>query len=151
MVGTEVPKPGGETESLGGLAVTEPEAVLRTWDLHRVAFLDKGLSHALSRVIGIVVQPGVDFGNSQIFAFDKGKAAALSAAVAEIPGAVFEAHSTDYQTGRALADLVASHFAILKVGPELTAAYREAVVAMAAIEEWLPVRKGPASWKSSTM
>ena len=94
---------------------------------------------ALSRVIGIVVQPGVDFGNSQIFAFDRQKAASLSAAVADIPGAAFEAHSTDYQAPGALHDLVASHFAILKVGPELTAAYREAVVAMASIEEWLPV------------
>jgi D-tagatose-bisphosphate aldolase class II non-catalytic subunit len=139
VIGTEVPKPGGETEELGGLAVTAPEAVLHTFELHRAAFLDRGLSEALARVIGIVVQPGVDFGNSQIVDFDKTKAGELSAAVARIPGAVFEAHSTDYQTRRALTDLVASHFAILKVGPELTAAYREAVVAMAAIELWLPV------------
>jgi D-tagatose-1,6-bisphosphate aldolase subunit GatZ/KbaZ len=34
---------------------------------------------------------------------------------------------------------VASRFAILKVGPELTAAYREAVVAMACIEDRLPI------------
>ena len=38
----------------------------------------------------------------------------------------------------ALADLVASQFAILKVGPELTFAYREAVFAMAAMEQQLP-------------
>ena len=139
VIGTEVPKPGGETEELGGLAVTQPDAVLRTYELHRSAFLGRGLTNALSGVIGIVVQPGVDFGNSQIFAFDRQKAAALSAAVSGIPGAAFEAHSTDYQAPAALHDLVASHFAILKVGPELTAAYREAVVAMAAIEEWLPI------------
>ena len=120
VIGTEVPKPGGETERLGGLAVTEPQAMLRTYELHRSAFLRDGLSAALARVIGIVVQPGVDFGNSQIFAFDRPAAARLSAAVSELPDAVFEAHSTDYQTGRALSDLVASHFAILKVGPELT-------------------------------
>src|SRR6185369_2925471 len=87
IIGTEVPKPGGETEQLGGLAVTQPEAVLRTYQLHRAAFSGSGLSDALSRVIGIVVQPGVDFGNSQIFAFDRSKAARLSAAVAGIPGA----------------------------------------------------------------
>ncbi|MDW6024362.1 class II D-tagatose-bisphosphate aldolase, non-catalytic subunit [Mesorhizobium sp. BAC0120] len=141
VIGTEVPRPGGETEQLAQLAVTEPQAVLRTWELHRSAFEANGLRDALSRVIGIVVQPGVDFGNNQVFAFDKAKAAMLSAAVAGVPGAVFEAHSTDYQTQRALTDLVASHFAILKVGPELTAAYREAVVAMAAIEEWLPAAR----------
>lgn len=139
VIGTEVPVPGGETEILEGLAVTKPEAALRTFELHRAAFAKRGLEAALKRVIGIVVQPGVDFGNSQIFGFDKAKAARLASTIQRIPNAVFEAHSTDYQTPQALHDLVASRFAILKVGPELTAAYREAVVAMACIEDWLPV------------
>ncbi len=141
IIGTEVPKPGGETEELGGLAVTEPHSVEQTYELHRMAFLDLGLEAALSRTIGLVVQPGVDFGNNQIFGFDSGKAARLSAAVADLPGAIFEAHSTDYQSGEALSDLVAAHFAILKVGPELTAGYRAAVVAMASIEAHLPVSR----------
>ena len=139
VIGTEVPIPGGETEVLEGLIVTKPKAALRTYELHRAAFAKRELDSALKRVIGIVVQPGVDFGNSQIFAFDKTKAAALAATIQQIPSAVFEAHSTDYQTPQALHDLVASRFAILKVGPELTAAYREAVVAMACIEYSLPI------------
>ena len=139
VIGTEVPIPGGETEILEGLALTKPEAALRTYELHRTAFKKLGLEAALKRVIGIVVQPGVDFGNSQIFAFNKVKAANLASTINQIPNAVFEAHSTDYQTPQALHDLVASRFAILKVGPELTAAYREAVVAMACIEDWLPI------------
>jgi D-tagatose-1,6-bisphosphate aldolase subunit GatZ/KbaZ len=139
VIGTEVPIPGGETQVLDVLAVTKPEAALRTHDLHRWAFRKLGLDAAFERVIGIVVQPGVDFGNDQVFAFDKAKAAALASSIERIPGAVFEAHSTDYQTPGALRELVRSHFAILKVGPELTAAYRAAVVAMAAIEEHLPV------------
>ena len=139
VIGTEVPVPGGETEVLDSLAVTKPEAALRTFELHRSAFAKRGLEAAIARVIGIVVQPGVDFGNSQVFAFDKAKAAELAAAIQQIPNAVFEAHSTDYQSPQALHDLVASRFAILKVGPELTAAYREAVVAMACIEDRLPI------------
>ena len=139
VIGTEVPVPGGETEVLEGLAVTKPEATLKTFELHRAAFAKHGLDAALERVIGIVVQPGVEFGNSQIFAFDKAEAAALAATIQQIPSAVFEAHSTDYQTPQALHDLVASRFAILKVGPELTAAYREAVVTMACIEDRLPI------------
>ena len=146
VIGTEVPVPGGETEILEGLSVTKPEAALRTYELHRAAFAKHGLQAALARVIGIVVQPGVDFGNSQIFAFDKPKAASLALAISQIPNAVFEAHSTDYQTPQALRDLVASRFAILKVGPELTAAYREAIVAMACIEDRLPIAE-----KSSIM
>jgi D-tagatose-bisphosphate aldolase class II non-catalytic subunit len=137
VIGTEVPVPGGETETLKGLEVTKADAALQTFELHRAAFEKSGLEAAFERVIGIVVQPGVDFGNSQIFAFDKEKAAGLAACVQQIPDAVFEAHSTDYQTARALNELVSASFAILKVGPELTAAYREAVVAMACIEERL--------------
>ena len=139
VIGTEVPIPGGETERLDALEVTRPEAALRTFELHRSAFATLGLADAMARVVGLVVQPGVDMGNSQVFAYDKAKAAALSAAVLRIPDAVYEAHSTDYQTEAALAELVASHFAILKVGPWLTFAFREAVFAMAAIEERLNI------------
>ena len=140
VIGTEVPTPGGETEVLDSLAVTKPEAALRTFEMHRTAFAKRGLEKAFECVIGIVVQPGVDFGNSQIFSFDKERAASLASAIEQIPNAVFEAHSTDYQTPQALRDLVASKFSILKVGPELTAAYREAVVAMACIEDLLPIK-----------
>ena len=134
IIGTEVPIPGGETEVLDGLAVTPPEAAMRTFELHRSAFAKRGVADAMGRVIGLVVQPGVDMGNVQVFGFDKEKAAPLSAALRDFPHIVYEAHSTDFQTERALAELVASHFAILKVGPALTFAFREAVVAMAAIE-----------------
>jgi D-tagatose-1,6-bisphosphate aldolase subunit GatZ/KbaZ len=47
---------------------------------------------------------------------------------------VFEAHSTDYQSREGLRDLVRGHFGILKVGPELTFAFRQAVFALAGIE-----------------
>ena len=107
---------------------------MRTFELHRSAFAKRGVADAMGRVIGLVVQPGVDMGNVQVFGFDREKAAPLSAALRDFPHIVYEAHSTDFQTERALAELVASHFAILKVGPALTFAFREAVVAMAAIE-----------------
>ncbi len=137
VIGTEVPIPGGETEALDSLAVTRPEAARRTFELHRAAFASKGVGEAIDKVIALVVQPGVDMGNTQVFAYDPQKAAALSAAVLDLSGVVFEAHSTDFQTEPALSSLVATHFAILKVGPALTFAFREAVVAMAAIEERL--------------
>ncbi len=141
VIGTEVPIPGGETDNLEGISVTRPEAPVKTYELHQQAFTHLGLSSALERVIGIVVQPGVDFSNTHVIPFETLKAKKLSSAIKDIPGAVFEAHSTDYQTPTALRDLVTSHFAILKVGPELTAAYREAVVSMAMIEERLPLAK----------
>ncbi|GGD98349.1 D-tagatose-1,6-bisphosphate aldolase subunit GatZ [Aureimonas endophytica] len=139
VIGTEVPIPGGETEALDTLAVTPPEAVAHTYALHREAFAARGLEAALERAIGIVVQPGVDFGNDQIFAFQPDKATALSRSAAALPGLCFEAHSTDYQSQDALAALVAHHFAILKVGPELTFAFRQAVAALARIEAEMDV------------
>ena len=135
VIGTEVPIPGGETEALDALAVTRPEAALRTFDLHRRAFSARGVEAAMERVVALVVQPGVDMGNGQVFGYDRAKAAALSAALSGIPGIVYEAHSTDFQSQAALSDLVATHFAILKVGPSLTFAFREAVLALVRIGE----------------
>ena len=67
------------------------------------------------------------------------KAADLSAAIEPVEHIVFEAHSTDYQTAAALAALVRDHFAILKVGPGVTFALREALWGLDAIErEMLP-------------
>ena len=85
----------------------------------------------------MVVQPGVDFDHSSVHAYDPAAAAALSDFVETQPRLVFEAHSTDYQTEDALHALVRDHFAILKVGPAATFAYREALFALAAIEDEL--------------
>ncbi len=138
VIGTEVPVPGGATEDIEGLQVTTPEAALATIDAHRVAFAAAGLQDAWTRVIASVVQPGVEFDHHQVIDYQPADARALSAAIANAPGLVFEAHSTDYQTRDALASLVRDHFAILKVGPGLTFALREALWALDAIErEWI--------------
>ena len=55
----------------------------------------------------------------------------------QLPGLVFEAHSTDYQTRDALIALVKDGFAILKVGPGLTFVLREALYGLDAIAEAL--------------
>ncbi len=138
VVGTEVPTPGGEQETVSELAVTRPEAALRFLELVRGAFGAKGLERAWERVIALVVQPGVEFGDDTVHAYDRSKARALKEAIESVPGVVYEAHSTDYQTTGALRRLVEDHFAILKVGPALTFAFREAVFALANLEEeWL--------------
>jgi len=80
-----------------------------------------------------VVQPGVEFDHHRVIDYVPAKAAALSRSIEPVPGMVFEAHSTDYQTPSALKALVEHHFAILKVGPGLTFALREAFWALADI------------------
>jgi D-tagatose-1,6-bisphosphate aldolase subunit GatZ/KbaZ len=138
VIGTEVPVPGGATESIDGLAVTTPQAALATIEAHRQAFMAAGLDAAWQRVIASVVQPGVEFDHHSVVDYAPQKAHGLSRAITDVPGMVFEAHSTDYQTRDALGALVRDHFAILKVGPGLTFALREALWALDAIEqEWI--------------
>jgi D-tagatose-1,6-bisphosphate aldolase subunit GatZ/KbaZ len=115
----------------------------KTLEVTRNAFFSRGLQDAWERVIGLVVQPGVEFGNDVIFDYVREKAAELSRSLPHSPPLVYEAHSTDYQKPAALRELVEDHFAILKVGPWLTFAYREAVFALSTIErEWLGKRRG---------
>lgn len=142
VIGTEVPVPGGATEAIEGLALTTPEAALATIQAHRTAFAEAGLEDAWQRVVASVVQPGVEFDHHSVIDYAPDKAVALSQAITTVPDMVFEAHSTDYQTRDALDALVRDHFAILKVGPGLTFALREALWALDAIErEWIPAQR----------
>ncbi|MGO6937375.1 class II D-tagatose-bisphosphate aldolase non-catalytic subunit, partial [Rhizobium ruizarguesonis] len=59
----------------------------------------------------------------------------------DMPGLVFEAHSTDYQTAEALSALDDGGYAILKVGPGLTFELREALYGLDAIADVLPGRR----------
>ncbi|MCB1404292.1 MAG: class II D-tagatose-bisphosphate aldolase, non-catalytic subunit, partial [Rhodobacteraceae bacterium] len=127
---TEVPPPGGADHALDAITPTAPEAARRTIAVHRDIFAEAGLAEALGRVLGLVVQPGVEFGNRNVIAYRRDRAQGLAAVLAEEPRLVFEAHSTDYQGAAPLSELVGDGFAILKVGPELTFVLREALYAL---------------------
>ncbi len=139
VIGTEVPTPGGATHELrGGVAVTSAEAAAHTLEVHHRAFLAAGLEDAWSRVVALVVQPGVEFDHDSVVDYDRAKAASLIAWRRQAAGGiVFEAHSTDYQLPDAYSALVEDGFAILKVGPALTFALREGLDALSAIESQL--------------
>jgi D-tagatose-1,6-bisphosphate aldolase subunit GatZ/KbaZ len=143
VIGSEVPAPGGESQAGAPPTISSGDQVHHALELFRAAFAKEKVSAAWERVIGMVVQPGVEFGENVIFDYDRQKAKVLSSALPEHPALVYEAHSTDYQKPAALAEMVEDHFAILKVGPWLTFAFREAVFALSAIErEWLSHRSG---------
>ncbi|MBM7327710.1 D-tagatose-bisphosphate aldolase, class II, non-catalytic subunit [Agrobacterium sp. S2] len=135
IIGTEVPPPGGATHALEELEVTAPDAVLETLRVHHAAFTAAGIAPALERVIGVVVQPGVEFGNANVMLYKPARAEALIAALDAMPGVVFEAHSTDYQSAEELSALVDGGFAIMKVGPGLTFALREALYGLDTIRK----------------
>jgi D-tagatose-1,6-bisphosphate aldolase subunit GatZ/KbaZ len=137
IIGSEVPIPGGAREHEAGAQVTSVANVRETIEVTRAAFRREGLESAWERVIAVVVQPGVEFGDDFVLEYDSVKAADLAKFIETEPNLVYEAHSTDYQTRAALKDLVRDHFVILKVGPGLTFAFREAVFALALMENEL--------------
>lgn len=137
VIGTEVPLPGGAQRQEETLAVTTASEAAITIEASREAFLARGLAQAWDRVIAVVVQPGVEYGSATVQDYEPGRAAELAQYIESYASLVYEAHSTDYQLPWALRQLVADHFAILKVGPALTFALREGIYALASIEDEL--------------
>lgn len=137
IIGSEVPIPGGAQSAEESISVTTPEDCRTTLTTFEDKFRSLGLDSAWERVIGLVVQPGVEFGDSEVHEYDRKKAAELTASLKDWQQGVFEGHSTDYQTPQGLREMVEDGIAILKVGPALTFALREALFALEAIEREL--------------
>lgn len=142
VVGTEVPTPGGERTGDGRPLTSTVADVGATIGEIREGCRRAGLADAWERVVAVVAQPGVEFGDAVVYDYEPGAAQDLALFIdASEHQIVFEAHSTDYQPEASLRGLVRDHFAILKVGPELTFAMREALFALAAIETELAPRE----------
>ncbi|MGB5983902.1 MAG: class II D-tagatose-bisphosphate aldolase, non-catalytic subunit [Desulfobacterales bacterium] len=134
VVGSEVPPPGGAQEDARP-RITPPERVAATLEVFQGAFQRRNLEAAWERVKGLVVQPGVEFGDREVCDFQG--APELSAAILNHPGMVYEAHSTDFQTAESLRALARDHFYILKVGPWLTYTLREGLYLLELMEKEL--------------
>ena len=135
VIGTDVPIPGGALENLENIRITPVNEIEETITLTKNFFENYGLDDAWQRTIAVVVQPGVEFSDSIIANYKPEKAAAIVNKINDYNNIIYEAHSTDFQTKFALRRLVEDHFGILKVGPWLTFAFREAVFALAEIEK----------------
>ena len=136
IVGSEVPIPGGSQSAVDeGVQVTKVEDFKKTVKTFEEAFKKEGLEEAWQKVIAIVVQPGVEEKDAGCTEYDRSKATELMAAIKEYPNLVYEGHSTDYQTKYKLRELIEDGVAILKVGPGLTFAAREALFALSFIED----------------
>lgn len=128
VIGTEVPPPGGARDSAAQQIVpTSPDAADATLIAHHAAFQAKGLGALWQQVCALVVQPGVEFSPTEIHTLPPGMGADMRDVLNRWPGVAFEAHSTDYQTPATYPRLASMGFAIQKVGPALTFAWRQAV------------------------
>lgn len=137
VIGTEVPTPGGLTANTIDTKPTSVQEVSETLNLMYRAFIDTNLETAWNKVIAVVVQPGVEFSNTEVFEYNPSSSIDLTNFIKNIGNLVYEAHSTDFQTSNSLRTLVRNHFMILKVGPALTYKFREAIFALAHIEDAL--------------
>lgn len=142
IIGSDVPPPGGSKDHHQELRITSQQEVKETIELTLNAFKKNNLMDAWERVVAVVVQPGVEFTDSYVFDYDRKKAEHLTKFIENNNKLVYEAHSTDYQKRTSLRKMVEDHFAILKVGPWLTFALREALFALSFIErEYLKTKK----------
>ncbi len=139
VIGTEVPVPGGESDGLSGIVITSPERLRETIETHESSFARLGVSQGMERAVAVVVQPGVDFSQDAVFSYVKDEAVGLTKAIEEYEGLAFEAHSTDFQQTAHLRQLVEDRSAFLKVGPEITFRFREAIMALDQIESLVGV------------
>jgi D-tagatose-1,6-bisphosphate aldolase subunit GatZ/KbaZ len=139
VIGSEVPIPGGAQveEEEEGPKVTSSEGFKNTVETFKLAFESLGLADAWHYVIGVVVQPGVEFSSDYVWEYNREEAKELINSLNNYPGLIFEAHSTDYQTPKALREMVEDGFVILKVGPALTFGFREGIFALSHIENEL--------------
>ena len=143
VIGAEVPKPGGGLDD-EQLRVTSVEDVDGLLDSTRACLNQMGLSSAWERVVAVVVQPGIDFGNMQVIRYRPKSAVELADYHSALPGIMtYEVHAADYQSPSAIEEMFRDHLTILKIGPCLTNAYREAIFSLAHMEmEWLAGKKG---------
>ncbi|MDR1800740.1 MAG: class II D-tagatose-bisphosphate aldolase, non-catalytic subunit [Lachnospiraceae bacterium] len=146
IIGSEVPIPGGATENEDALKLTSPEAFAGTVEVYRRVFSDLGFEDAFGNIIAVVVQSGVEFGDSKVFHYDSEAADELTKALGKYPNLVFEGHSTDYQTKYGLRKMVEDGIAILKVGPALTFGLREALFGLSFIERELIEKENRANF-----
>ncbi len=145
VIGNETPLPGGGLHESGEVVPTDPRQLEQALNAFRHAFRRKGLQEAWQRVLAVVVQPGVEFGDRRVAVYQPAPAANLSAAHERLPGGMtYEVHATDYQTAEGLKQMVDDHFTLLKVGPCLTYALRRTLYALGDIEAALPEVTNPA-------
>ena len=143
VIGSEVPVPGGANDKEEkGMKVTSPRDFENTLSAYTKAFRKAGINDAWKNIVAVVVQPGVEFSNFDIHKYDRKEAKQLCRTLKRYPNIVFEGHSTDYQSPIHLRQMVEDGIAIIKVGPALTFALREALFQLAMIEnELIPEEK----------
>lgn len=135
IIGSEVPMPGG-AHGDERPQITSITDLAETLACFRSTCFEAGQIWAFQRICAVVVQPGIEFSDSRIWDYNRFKASDLTNYMRRQPW-VLEGHSTDYQRQTALTEMAEDGIVIQKVGPALTFALREGLVALEHIEQHL--------------
>lgn len=141
VIGSEVPSPGGTISENESMRPTDAEEFKRQLKEFKRVFSEYSLN--FEQVVAFVAQPGVEFGDNHVDIYDRERARDLINALSEEKSIAMEGHSTDYQPSSALRQLVHDGVAILKVGPALTFALREALLLLELAARELDVQRTP--------
>lgn len=112
IAGTEVPPPDGARTDEADMKIiaTEPAHAQTTIIKHQQAFAELGFTQIWDKVIGLVVQPGLEFALNHVFPFDSSAPDLLSVVLNEYPNLWYEAHSTDYRNTDVYPEIASRHF-----------------------------------------
>ena len=139
VIGSEVPVPGGAQES----ELHVQEQSLKIWKQRYRNLKPHCITGILTGFGGTSSQLWCSPAwNSTIrrYALQPEGSGTPHAGFEALSGLVFEGHSTDYQPAYCLREMVEDGVCVLKVGPALTFALREALLALDMIEtEWFNV------------
>lgn len=136
VIGSEVPVPGG-TQEEESVAVTTPEDLNATIECFKNAFLSVGLPQVYEDTVAVVAQIGIEFSDEAVHPYNHALAIELSNELKKHSPLRFESHSSDYQTLACLKSMIEDGVGIIKVGPEMTFALREAFFSLSKIEDEL--------------
>ena len=135
VIGTEVPAPGGKYNKAQAPVITDGEQVHQTLETFHRAFAKRDLLSAWERVIALVVRLGSTSKLTRSLTMTGRRRPRCPPRSQRILRWMKPTPRTT--SPASLRQMVEDHFAILKVGPWLTFAYREALLALAAIEREL--------------
>lgn len=136
VIGSEVPPAGGKKLTDGGPHITSLTDIDETLKAYQEEIQKNNLMNVWDRIVALVIQPGVEYGDSSIDRFNESKFPSIADILKKYDIAL-EAHSTDYQNIKQLKGLVNSGFLYLKVGPEVTKSLLEALLKLEEIESLL--------------
>jgi len=122
VFGTEVPTAGGENKY--DLKNTNVNSIKKDIEYYK----------KLKKNFSLVIEPGLSFTNQKIYKL-KMTSCSQKKKFSNKNGFTYEAHSCDYQNLNSLKKLVKNNFKFLKVGPELTFNFMNAILKMERIEK----------------